>query len=135
MKKSLLLLFTIFSMSLMAQNQEVPYFKITQKKCLKRSGYTLVLKQVVSDSRCPQGLNCIWAGEAQVVVSVYNNKKLVEDVAITFSPKMVLENNKWFAKYSKDKYKNIQNVELVPYPKKDIVLKPQDYYLKIAYKK
>jgi hypothetical protein len=53
---------------------------------------------------------------SQVVVSVYNNKKLEEDVVITLS-KMLLENNNGFAKYSKDKYK-IQNVELVPYPKK-----------------
>jgi hypothetical protein len=125
----------MISLSMMAQTHNVSYFKITQKECLRRSGYTLVLKQVVSDSRCPQGLNCIWAGEAQVIVSVYNNKKLVEDVAITFSPKMVLENNKWFARYSKDKYKDIQNVALVPYPQKDVVLKPKDYYLKIGYHK
>lgn len=120
---------------MMAQTQEVSYFNITKKECLKRFGYTLVLKQVTSDSRCPRGLNCIWAGEAQVIVSVYNNKKLVEDIAITFSPKMVLENNKWFARYSKDKYKDVQNVELVPYPKKDVVIKPKDYYLKIEYHK
>ena len=135
MKKSILLLFTIFSMSLMAQNQEVSHFKITQKKCLKRSGYTLVLKQIVSDSRCPQGLNCIWAGEAQVLVSVYNNKKLVEDVVITLSPKMLLENNKWFAKYTKEKHKDIQNVELVPYPKKDKPITQKEYYLKVRYHK
>jgi hypothetical protein len=49
---------------------------------------------------------------------LFHNKKLEEDVVITLSPKMLLENNKWFAKYSKDKYKDIQNVELVPYPKK-----------------
>jgi hypothetical protein len=71
----------------------------------------------LSDSRCPQGLNCIWAGEAQVLVSVYN-KKIRGRCSDHFIPKMLLENNKWFAKYSKDKYKDIQNVELVPYPKK-----------------
>jgi hypothetical protein len=48
---------------------------------------------------------------------------------------MVLENNRWFARYSKDKYKDVQNVELVPYPKKDVVIKPKDYYLKIGYHK
>jgi hypothetical protein len=94
----------LFSLTAFSQNKKASYFKITQDECMKRSGYTLVLKEVTSDSRCPQGLNCIWAGEAQVIASVYNNKKLVEDVAISFSPQMVLENNKWFARYSKDKF-------------------------------
>jgi hypothetical protein len=70
---------------------------------MKRSGYTLVLKEVTSDSRCPQGLNCIWAGEAQVIVSVYNNKKLVEDVAISFLLKWYLKTINGFEIRSKDK--------------------------------
>jgi hypothetical protein len=123
----------VFSLTASSQNKKSSYFKVTQDECIKRSGYTLVLKQVKTDSRCPEGLNCIWMGEAEVIVSVYNNRKLVEDVVITFAPKNVLENNDWFAKYSKDKYKNIRNLSLVPYPKKDIVIKPTDYYLKIEY--
>lgn len=135
MKISTVLILSVFSLTAVAQSQEKSYLKITQKSCLKRSGYTLVLKQVISDSRCPQGLNCIWAGEAQVIVSVYNNKKLEEDVVITLSPKMLLENNKWFAKYTKEKHKDIQNVELVPYPKKDKPITQKEYYLKVGYHK
>jgi hypothetical protein len=37
------------------------------------------------------GLNCIWAGEAQVIVSVYNNKKRCGDVAISFLLKWYLK--------------------------------------------
>lgn len=131
----MLLLFVIVSLSSMAQTREQSYFKITQKECIKRAGYTLVLKKIITDSRCPEGLNCIWQGEAQVLVSVYKDKKLIEDVSIALSPKMVLENNLWFAKYSKDKYKNIQAISLMPYPKKEVLIKPKDYYLKLAYRK
>jgi hypothetical protein len=34
----------------------------------QEKGFTLVLKEVVSDSRCPEGLNCIWAGEVTVLI-------------------------------------------------------------------
>ncbi len=59
----------------------------------------------------------------------------MEDVVITLSSKTIAENKEWFAKYVKEKYKNIQNVSLVPYPKKDVIIKPTDYYLKIEYLK
>jgi hypothetical protein len=70
---------------------------------MKRSGLHLVLKEVTSDSRCPQGLNCIWAGEAQVIVLCIIIK-LVEDVAISFSP----SNGTWkimVCEIQQDKYK------------------------------
>jgi hypothetical protein len=50
----------------------------------QEKGFTLVLKEVVSDSRCPEGLNCIWAGEVTVVLSVYKDSKLVEDITPWF---------------------------------------------------
>jgi hypothetical protein len=33
----------------------------------QKKGFTLVLKEVVSDSS-PEGLNCIWAGEVTVLI-------------------------------------------------------------------
>ena len=133
MKNSLLLLVFICSWTCIAQVQNLKSYTITQKECLNNSGYTLVLKSVSTDSRCPQGLNCIWMGEAQALVAVYKDKKVMEEVVVTFSPKNTLENNAFFAKYGKEKYKNIQNVLLVPYPKKDVKIKPKDYYIKIEY--
>jgi hypothetical protein len=49
----------------------------------------------------------LYLGEAQVLVSVYN-KKIRGRCSDHFIPKMLLENNKWFAKYSKDKYKTFK---------------------------
>ena len=135
MKNTILAFILICSWSCVAQVENLKSYSVTQKECLNKSGYTLVLKQVTTDSRCPQGLNCIWMGEAQALVAVYNKKKLVEEILITFSPKNTLENNAFFAKYGKEKYKNIQNVLLVPYPKKDVKIKPKDYYIKIEYRK
>ena len=135
MKKNILLIVLSFSSGSFAQNKENSSFKITQKECLKNSGFTLVLKSVITDSRCPQGVTCIWMGEAQIVVSVYKDKKLIEDKTIVLSAKKEQENQQWFATYLPAKYKKVQTIDLEPYPKKDKPIAAKDYYLKIGYLK
>ena len=61
---------------------------------MKAKGTQLFLKQVISDARCPEGVNCVWGGEAQVLVSVYQNKKWMDEEILTFSSKKVEENLK-----------------------------------------
>lgn len=136
MKKSLLLLLILFNTMAFAQNtpkKNIKYVKITQKKCLKKSGYQIVLKEVVSDSRCPEGVTCIWAGEASVIVSVYKDSKLVEDNTIVFSMKNIEENKKWFSKYLPEKQRKIKTIGVFPYPKQGVFVNKKDYYIKIGY--
>ena len=120
MKKSLLLFLILFNMLAFAQNtpkENIKYVKITQKKCLKKSGYQIVLKEVVSDSRCPEGVTCVWAGEASAIVSVYKDSKLVEDNTMVFSMKNIEENKQWFSKYLPEKQRKIKTISVFPYPK------------------
>lgn len=136
MKKLLLLFLIIFNSLAFAQNmpkESIKYVKITQKKCLKKSGYQIVLKELVSDSRCPEGLACVWAGEASVIVSVYKDSKLVEDNTIVFSMKNIEENKQWFSKYLPVKQRKIKTVGVFPYPKQGVVVNKKDYYIKIGY--
>ena len=136
MKKSLLLFLLILGTITFAQNlktENVQSLKITPKKCLKKKGFNLVLAAVVSDSRCPEGVTCIWAGEASVVVSVYKDSKLVEDHTMVFSMKNEEENKQWFSKYLPEKQKKIKNVSVLPYPKDGVKINPKNYYVKIGY--
>lgn len=136
MKKLLLLFLIIFNSLAFAQNmpkENIKYVKITQKKCKKKSGYQIVLKELVSDSRCPEGLACVWAGEASVIVSVYKDSKLVEDNTIVFSMKNIEENKQWFSKYLPVKQRKIKTVGVFPYPKQGVVVNKKDYYIKIGY--
>lgn len=138
MKKSLLLLLLMFSIVACAQNakpENVRYFKITSKMCLKKKGFTLVLKEVTSDSRCPQGTTCIWAGEVSAIISVYKDSKLIEDVPMVFSMKDDRDNKQWFSTYLPEKQKNIKNIRVVPYPKEGSSIQPKAYYIKIGYLK
>ncbi|MFV8268953.1 hypothetical protein ACNQGP_03330 [Flavobacterium sp. GT2N3] len=138
MKNSLLLLLLIFGTITFAQNrktEKVKYLKISQKKCLKKKGFNLVLKEIVSDSRCPKGVTCIWAGEASVVISVYKDSKLVEIHPMVFSMKNEEENKQWFSKYLPEKQRNIKNLNVVPYPKEGVIIKSESYFVKIGYVK
>lgn len=138
MKKSLLLFLVVFSTLALAQNpqkEKIHYLKITQKKCLKKAGYQLVLKEVLSDSRCPEGVTCVWAGEVSVVVSVYKDSKLIEDNTIVFSVKNAEENKQWFATYLPEKQRKIKNSSVFPYPKQGVTVTKKDSYIKIGYLK
>ena len=138
MKNLILLFLILFNTLAFAQNtpkENIKYVKITQKKCLKKSDYQIVFNELVSDSRCPEGVTCIWQGEASAVVSVYKNSKLIEDKTMVFSMKNMEENKKWFSKYLPEKQKKIKTIGVFPNPKQGVVVNKKDYYLKIGYSK
>ncbi len=130
MKNIFLILFLAFSVTTFSQEKKKnDAIKITQKKCVANKGYHLILKKVVADSRCPEGVNCIWAGEIEVIVSVYENKKFLKDHSIILSPKSQKENIAWFSNYYPNT--NINSISVLPYPKEAVVLDPKKYYIKI----
>ena len=138
MKNTLLLLLLVFSTLSFAQKTEkenIKCLRITQKKCVKKTGDQMLLKEVLSDSRCPEGVTCIWAGEIQVLVSVYQNRKFILEEKIIISPNHNQENMDWFSKYLPSNKKKIKSIDVFPYPKKDIEINPKDYYIKIGYAK
>ena len=136
MKKVIYLLFLcVLSCSTIAQKgrkgKELADFTITQSKTLKAKGTQLVLKQVISDARCPEGLSCVWAGEAQALISVYQNKKWKDEEVITFSSKKVEENTAWLAKTLAIPVAKIKSMRLLPYPKDSIKIDPKSYVIKV----
>lgn len=134
MKKILIAVLLVFSVSLFAQtDQNIRSLKITQKKCLKNKGTKLILKEVVSDSRCPEGVQCIWAGEAKVVVSVYEGKKLIKEEELVINGKNEQTNKDWFRSYLPSSQKNIKSINIVPYPKEGVKINPKKYYIEIGY--
>ena len=130
-----LFVFLIFSCSISAQQLNLKLKKITfYQKIKKLKGKQLVLKRVISDSRCPEGVNCIWAGEVTVLVSVYKNKKFIEDKTISISIPKTDENTAILSKYMPSSQK-IKSVDIFPYPKKGVVLDAKSYYIRIGYLK
>ena len=91
MKLYLIALFVFLSGHLVAQDSttvEVP--KILAKLPLGKT-YTLdqvelVFVDVLSDSRCPKDVTCVWAGQAVALVEVYKDQVLIERKEVVFDP-------------------------------------------------
>ena len=129
MKKIVLLSFLLFSFSLFSQKIE----KITPKKCIPKKGYYLKLKSVFDDSRCPEGVTCVWAGEVSVIIEVYKDKQLIEEKRLTLNSKNKVENIKWLVNYLPESSRNIKWITVLPYPKEGIVVKPKKQFISITY--
>ncbi len=133
MKTLLSTILLIFSFAVFSQSKaaKVKFFTITQKTTCLKKGHQLVLQKVSQDSRCPEGTNCIWEGEAEIVVAVYENKKRIDETTLSITSKKTAENTKWFSEQYPSK--KIKSVQLVPYPKEGLKIDPKSYYLKVSY--
>ena len=92
--------------------------RIGQKAHIKGEGLTVGFSSVNEDSRCPQGVDCIWAGNAVIAVSLSkpNGDPVSIDLNANMDPK-----EKSYQQYV------ISLVALNPYPKKDSIIKKEDY--------
>ena len=132
----LLLLVGLLSISVSAQKKKKAKhtdFSITQTKAVKKSGTQLVLKEVISDARCPENTTCVWAGEAQANVSVYKNGKWNDEVIVAFSPQKEHENKEWLSKMLAIPAEKIKSITLVPYPKEGGKINPKSYKIEVKF--
>ena len=83
---------------------------MTSKNEVISNDYALVINKIVSDSRCPEGTNCIWAGEIVMELSVLQNKEIKETLEVTFSQNTKEENLAWFGKYIPNNKKLIKYI-------------------------
>ncbi len=83
--------------------------------------------KVVTDSRCPKYVSCIWAGEAEVLVAVFNKGEKVEEKVLKLAPTASLQNalNLIF----KTDTVSISGFNLLPYPEHGASIKAEDYVL------
>ena len=136
MKKVFVVLLTVISSFAFAQKKATQeYSKVKRNSCINGKGYQLVLKEVLADSRCPEGVTCVWAGEVSAVVSVYKDSEWVENKTLVFSGKNDNINMQWIVQYLNENQKTINIISIEPHPKAGKLIKPKDYYLQIGYLK
>ena len=61
--------------------------------------YEMKIYKIISDSRCPEGVTCIWAGEVQLGLEIYKNQKLEKSETLSINYKTLEQNKQFFAKY------------------------------------
>lgn len=118
-------LFLFFVTSLgFSQNTTVNTSVLSLGQSLNFEDRSLIFKRVISDSRCPKGTTCIWAGEAKVLVEVFLKGKFLEEKVISLgeatNPPSDLFGDEFF---------NISKLKLTPYPEISGKIPLSDYRL------
>ena len=67
---------------------------LTLQKNILSEEFSFKIKEIVSDSRCPEGMNCVWAGEVELILSIYKDNVFYKDETLTINFKNFPE-NKW----------------------------------------
>jgi hypothetical protein len=88
------------------------------KEAVVRGEKLSIKVQAVSDSRCPSGATCIWAGNGEVVIKVAkkNKKQVIAKLNTSTEPKEIV--------YGGFK---IKLLALSPYPKINQSIDPKNY--------
>src|SRR5690242_2857181 len=64
-------IFTMMSVAIEARGKTTPIsVQIHQERSVPNAGFKIKFVEMVEDSRCPEGTNCIWAGNAKVKIEV-----------------------------------------------------------------
>jgi hypothetical protein len=99
---------------------------IGQSARITSEGMEVNFIEVIADSRCPQGVQCIWAGEASSVLEITRSgstyQKVLTQPSLTEPPQT-------------DFFEYIITFNLKPYPKAGEEIKDKDYLLELKMEK
>ena len=92
--------------------------KIGESAKSKPDGLEVEFHSVAEDSRCPRGVNCVWAGNAKILLKVKKDAGKPADVEL---------NTNINPKTSRYLEYELRLRELRPYPESDSTIKSSDY--------
>jgi hypothetical protein len=87
----------------------------------------ICLDSITEDSRCPEGVVCVWEGNAGIQISVTGSD--------TLSHEMVLNTHSNFLNDTMFEEVYIALMEVAPYPSVNDALKQEDYLVRILVEK
>lgn len=137
MKNILFILVILFTTTGLAQDStkvETPKIvsKLMYGKTISIEDLEFKFVAIESDSRCPKGVQCIWAGEAVVLIDVLKNGEKIEQKRVVFSPTNSLI-NKIGNVFSSETF-SVSGLNIAPYPKYDDKINAEDYYIQLEIK-
>lgn len=130
MKITIFFLALFHSVMMFNQDQDPPEYNIHSAilctgDSLTFGENTIKFKKVVSDSRCPKGATCIWAGEVKVLVEFYEGGKFKGEKIITGS-------NISISDFFDIKELNIRKFVVTPYPEVNYKISQGEYAMELS---
>ncbi|HEX7999777.1 MAG TPA: hypothetical protein VF528_15425 [Pyrinomonadaceae bacterium] len=92
--------------------------KVGEQVGIREEGLKISFSLVKEDSRCPKGVNCIWAGNGKILLQVSKGRGKAASVELNtgIEPRQLR-----FQNY------NIKLINLDPYPEKDVTNRRERY--------
>jgi hypothetical protein len=97
--------------------------KFGQQVSIKEEGLKISFSQVAEDSRCPTGVQCIWAGNARVVLKLNKARRRSTVMSLNTG---VEPKQKSYGGYE------VKLLELNPYPKEGAPIRKRNYVAKLV---
>lgn len=119
------------------QKYEVQQATLCQGDDMHLGDREIRFKKIVSDSRCPKNVSCIWAGEVKVLVEFFEDGKLKGEKVITGTNIAVGNNdivssaNISLAEFFKNSDFNIKKVVVTPYPEAGHKITQEEYSVEL----
>ena len=97
--------------------------KIGESAKSKPEGLEVEFDSVAEDSRCPKGVNCVWAGNAKIIL------KVKKDAAKPANVELNTNINPQTSRYLEYE---LRLKELRPYPESEATIKSSDYEITLT---
>jgi hypothetical protein len=91
---------------------------VGEQVSIKEAGLKISFSLVKEDSRCPKGVNCIWAGNGKILLKVSKGRGQAASVELNTG---IEPQHHRFQDY------DIKLVGLDPYPEQDVTIKRGQY--------
>ncbi len=104
--------------------------KLEYQGSLEVDNYTVKFSEVITDSRCPKGVTCVWAGEVVFELEVIKDGKLISTETFKIPPTSytIQERKSLFIESELKLY--LYNV--LPFPEAEKKTEKTDYYLQFS---
>ena len=115
-------------MSIASENKEVTMMtslntdfmlKIGKEAAIQEEDLLIRFVSVNKDSRCPKGVKCIWEGDAEVLLEVRKGREEIKTFTLHTSQRF--NQAELFGSF------RIKLISLIPYPEKNMEIKPESY--------
>lgn len=130
--KLVLLLFFVISTGFAQEPPEITRFssELFTGEAFNFENKSIEFKEVISDSRCPKDVTCVWAGEAKVRIELFDNgKSLGDKILVLGNPSINL------ADFFGENEFSLSALNLFPYPKISGKIKASEYQLVVEIEK
>ena len=91
------------------------------------------IEKIISDSRCPEGVQCVRAGEVKLTIGVYESNSETEEVDLVIDYRNFEQNKSFFESKIPLKNKNIEVIQILPNRIAGKNIEENEYQLKLIF--